>query len=251
MLITGRDAILAAAGDTPYTRAHTTGGDIFGYHDGDLTAWVAEGPWGQVGCVLTTGDAPAATHENRAAHDNRAATLGKRVAEAVAVLGKETGRQWWQVAPGTPGLQPIAQRAPWTFLWAPGPPPLTAAAKEVTPVQDMDAVSKVLAESLPDAGGKPGDPKIQAWYGIYDNGTLAACAADKSVGGVGFLSSIAVLTAYQGKGFGSGLTTWMGQELFREHGRLALAVEDHNPGAIKLYQRLGFTEGLQRISLQL
>jgi ribosomal protein S18 acetylase RimI-like enzyme len=233
MLLTGRDAVLAAAGDTPYTRAHTAGGEVVGYHDGELTAWVAEGPWGQGGCVLAASDTK----------------MG--IAEAVAVLPQETGRTWWQMTPGTSGLQPVAQRAPWTFLWAPEPPPLTAAAKAVTRVEDMDAVSKVLAESLPDAGGKPGDPKIHAWYGIYDNGTLAACAADKSTGGVGFLSSVAVLKAYQGKGFGSGLTTSMGQELYRAHGRLALAVEDHTPGAIKLYRRLGFTEGLQRVSLQL
>lgn len=261
--LNNRAAVLSAAGDTPYVRAMTAGDDVAGYHDGSVTAWVGAGPWGPVGCVLGSAE-------------------GTR--DAITLLRKETGRDWWQVTPAhiaDAGLQPIGQRPPWTFLSAPhGPVPLLCSHRRVAAnaepslrlckqskgdrnapvraadvvrlgVSDMDGVSAVLAAALPDAGGKPGDPRVRDWYGVFDGGTVVACLADKSSGGVGFLSSIAVLPSHQGLGLGTALTLSVGEKLFAEHGRLALAVEDHNSGALKLYQRLGFTEALSRVSLQL
>ncbi|WP_020519712.1 GNAT family N-acetyltransferase [Catelliglobosispora koreensis] len=259
--LNGRAAVLSAAGDTPYVRAMTAGDEVVGSHDGSVTAWVGAGPWGPVGCALGPAE-------------------GTR--DAITLLRKETGRDWWQVTPALiadAGLQPIGQRPPWTFLSAPHGPiapgtrvagashetVVAAAPRQLAPSNagrvrhdvvrlgesDMDGVNAVLAASLPDAGGKPGDPKIRDWYGVFDGGTVVACLADKSSGDVGFLSSIAVLPSHQGLGLGTALTVSVGEKLFAEHGRLALAVEDHNPSALKLYQRLGFTEPLSRVSLQL
>jgi GNAT superfamily N-acetyltransferase len=234
-LLHGRDAIRAAAGDSPYVRTHTTGREIVGYHRDGLTAWVGTGPWGEVGCVLGS---PG------------------QAREAIQLLHKETGREWWQIPPGSEaeiGLPAIARRVAWNFRWTDGelvPRPGFQRVRRLAE-SDVDGISAVLAAALPDAGGKPGDPRIRAWYGVGDGDRLVAVAADKSLGGVGFLSSIAVLPTHQGQGLGSILTTTVGAALCREHGQVALAVEEPNRDADRLYLRLGFRGGLARCSVQL
>jgi ribosomal protein S18 acetylase RimI-like enzyme len=226
--LTGRSAVLAAAGNTPYARLMMSSSAI-GYHTGSAFAWTSVGPWGPVGCVLGPIDASAA--------------LVSRVLD-----GGELAE--------IPHLHvPVGCRIPLPYLedWEArtlvGPPPRVARADEVVPVDDAEAIAKVLAAALPHTSSRPGDRGVRGWYGVYDaDGELLACGADRSANGVGNLVGIAVRPHAWGQGLGAAVTAAMTARLHAEFGAVLLGVTIGNERAIGLYERLGFRDSFPRAS---
>jgi RimJ/RimL family protein N-acetyltransferase len=233
----GRAAVLAAAGDNPYTRMTTEGGPVTGYRTEQAVAWLGQGPWGPVACALGDADQAARLFIDLAAQDRLA---GVRWLHLPRVDGGALA----------PYLR-LTHQDDWDFRWAPTPPPPVAGEERAVPLDGRHdgEINAVLDDALPDTTTRPGDPRVRGWYGIFDGDRLVACGADRSRAEVGFLAGITVATAYQGRGLGAALTAAMTRRLFPAYGVVALGVMWDNTHATRLYQRLGFTGSLARSSV--
>jgi RimJ/RimL family protein N-acetyltransferase len=121
---------------------------------------------------------------------------------------------------------------------------------ETSEIKDPGEVIKISDEGIkefldlhaPRSSTYPGNPEIQFWAGIKVNNELVAtgCLA-KWESGSYILSSIATKESERGKGFGekltSGLVALAGEAGI---GEVYLAVSARNPGAQRVYERVGF-----------
>lgn len=232
-VIKGRSAVLAAAGDTPYTRITTAGdGEVTGYLVDGVTAWMGPGSSG-----VAVGDAALAC------------------AVFAELLAAGHAPSWLHLPRVPAGALPIAHdhRDDWEYLWTTAPPPPHPAEPRVVPLTTADepAISAVLDEALPGSTTRPGDARVRGWYGVRDGDRLVACGADRSRGEVGFLAGLAVASGYRGRGLGAALTSSLTRLLFREHRWVSLGVMADNTPALTLYHRLGYTHALSRTSIHL
>lgn len=230
-IVTGREAVLAAAGDTPYPRLYTGGdGEITGYLGDGVLAWT--GPWAG-GAALGDGE--------------RAAALFGQL--------RTTG---WVHLPRVP--RDVVSRHltftecdDWEYLWTATPPPALPGEERVVPLADDDApaVNALLDEALPGSTTRPGDARARRWYGIREADRLIACGVDRSNGGVGYLAGLAVAGDRRGRGLGAALTAALTRRLLSGYPFVSLAVYADNTPAVRLYRRLGFTATLSRTSVRL
>jgi ribosomal protein S18 acetylase RimI-like enzyme len=239
----GRQAVLAHAGDNPYTRMMTGGGPVCAYvspADGAV-AWIGPGLWGPVACAVgPVGGSVRLMGELRATGalgDIRWVHLPRASAE--------------QLTPHLTARRIIG----WDLAWLEGAPPAPhPLAGRVAALDESahPAINRLLDEALPDSSARPGAPMVRGWYGIREpDGALAACAADESHGGVGFLGGIAVAAAHRGRGLGTALTATVTRHLAAAYGQVALGVMAENVRALALYRRLGFTGGIPRSSVSI
>ncbi|GII49199.1 hypothetical protein Psi02_56230 [Planotetraspora silvatica] len=103
-------------------------------------------------------------------------------------------------------------------------------------------VADLLKTANPDSYAVPGIPGVRRWAGIRDTtGELLAVAADAwSAPTVGLLAGVATAVQARGRGLGERTCRFVTDELLAEHDRAALMVDDGNPAAIGVYERLGF-----------
>ncbi|MBV1850376.1 GNAT family N-acetyltransferase [Catellatospora tritici] len=238
-VLTGRPALLDRLDAHPYARLTAGGAEVHGYeHDGALV-WTALGPWGPVAASL--GDTHAAIE------------VFGQLADAGALAQTR-----WLHLPRVPA-EAVARRLPvviqddWDFMWttlAPQPLPGEASVRALDP-DEHAAVDAVLDEALPHSTSRPGDPRIRRWYGISEGDRLVAVAGDRSAHDVGFLAGIGVAADRQGCGYGAALTAAVTRLLLAEFGLCSLGVMADNTGAIRLYQRLGYTNAIPRTSIRL
>ncbi|MFI7442916.1 GNAT family N-acetyltransferase [Nonomuraea indica] len=107
--------------------------------------------------------------------------------------------------------------------------------------QDAEEVRALLAGHAPSSYAVPGGPGVRRWAGLRVAGRLAAVAADAwSAPSVGFLAGVATAAPLRGRGLAARVCAWVSRELVAEHGRAALMVDDDNPAAIGVYERLGY-----------
>jgi predicted GNAT family acetyltransferase len=115
----------------------------------------------------------------------------------------------------------------------------------VTVVEDAEAINGLLDAAFPDSMLRPGHPMVTAWYGIWSDGHLVACAADRSTRqaepSVGVLGAIAVHPEQRRHGWGAAVTAGLTEVLRTRHPLVALGVVAGNDPATRLYVRLGFT----------
>jgi ribosomal protein S18 acetylase RimI-like enzyme len=202
---------------------------VTGFVAGGALAWTSVGPWGPIGCVL--GPVPAA------------AALAARLLDDGALAHIPH----LHVPVGCP--VPLRHLEDWEMRVLVGPPPRVPRSDEVVPVDDADAIAKLLAVALPHTSSRPGDRGVRGWYGVLDtDGSLLACGADRSANGVGNLVAIVVRPDAWGRGLGAAVTAAMSRRLHAEFGSVVLGVSVGNDRAIALYERLGFTECLLRAS---
>ena len=57
---------------------------------------------------------------------------------------------------------------------------------------------------------------------------------------VGYIQTVCAAPQYRGKGVGSELVAFAEERIFREHLNVFICVSDFNPGARRLYERLGY-----------
>ncbi|MER7504943.1 GNAT family N-acetyltransferase [Nonomuraea pusilla] len=102
-------------------------------------------------------------------------------------------------------------------------------------------VAALLAAGAPESYAVPGAPGVRRWAGVRVGGTLAAVAADAwSAPTVGLLAGVATAAALRGRGLAGRVCRWVAARLVAEHGRVALMVDDDNPVAVAVYERIGF-----------
>ncbi|MEV4621988.1 GNAT family N-acetyltransferase [Asanoa sp. NPDC049573] len=230
--LVGRDAVLAATDAHPYALLTTGGGEgVTGVQDGSTVVWITHG---SVVCALGDGAVAAAT---------AARLAGER---------KPGAPGWWHL-PRLAGETPVAVRVrdEWDFRWTRQAPPERMGEERAAPVVDDAGITALLDLAFPGTTTRPGDPRVRAWWAIRDGGRVVACAADRSRGGVGFLSGIAVHPAARGRGLGAALTAALTRRLVTEYGTAALGVMSDNLVANRMYESLGYVSSTPRTSVGL
>ncbi|MDG4824434.1 GNAT family N-acetyltransferase [Asanoa sp. WMMD1127] len=226
--LVGRDAVVAATGAHPYARL-TTGEDtdITGVRDGSTVVWITRA--GTTVCALGDG------------------------AVAAAAARRVTDARWWHLPRLSRAPLPVAPRVrdEWDFRWTSSPPPTRPGEDRATPVDDDAGISALLEVAFPSTTTRPGDARVRAWWAIRDGSDVVACAADRSRGGVGFLSAIAVHPRARGLGLGAALTAALTRQLLAEFGIAALGVMSDNTVANGMYAALGYTASIPRTTIGL
>ncbi|MGP3931954.1 GNAT family N-acetyltransferase [Nonomuraea sp. KM88] len=106
---------------------------------------------------------------------------------------------------------------------------------------DMAQVVSLLAAEAPSSYAVPGLAGVRRWAGVRTGGELAAVAADAwSAPTVGLLAGVATRARHRGTGLAGRVCRWVSRELVAVYGRAALMVDDDNPAAIRVYERLGY-----------
>lgn len=237
MIALSRQQLMDQTGNHPYVMLMAGEGDV--YARGDAYVWLAEGPWGPVTVTLGETD---------------------KVLPLLAELdvAQKLGWSTWTHLPRT-AADVVARHVTatiqddWDFLWTAEVPPFIRNEDRVELLTDADAeaIEAVLDDALPDSTTRPGDPRIRAWYGIRDDGRLVAVAADRSRAATGFLAGIAVSRDHQGQGLGAALTAAVTRLLLHEYASVALGVMWDNEVALRLYERLGYRNRIERTSVKL
>lgn len=102
-------------------------------------------------------------------------------------------------------------------------------------------VAELLAADAPHSYAVPGVAGVSRWAGVRVDGVLAAVAADAwSAPSVGLLAGVVTAARFRGGGLAGRVCRWVSRELVAAHGRAALMVDDTNPAAIGLYERIGY-----------
>lgn len=79
-------------------------------------------------------------------------------------------------------------------------------------------------------------------YVAYDGDRLAGVLVLNLKGAfVGYIQTVCAAPEYRGKGVGTALVAFAEERIFRDHKNAFICVSDFNPGARRLYERLGFS----------
>ena len=79
-------------------------------------------------------------------------------------------------------------------------------------------------------------------YVAYEGGRLAGVLVLNVRGAfVGYIQTVCAAPEYRGKGVGTALVAFAEERIFRDHKNVFICVSDFNPGARRLYERLGFS----------
>ncbi|WP_344577782.1 GNAT family N-acetyltransferase [Nonomuraea roseoviolacea] len=217
--------------------------------DDDLPVWAAQNLTGGARAwalgEAVVGAAPRVSRRDRVGVWGDPADAAELVRHALAELGPsyrpfgEAGLMA-EVAARIDGLE-VAGGFSWMSL--PGGPGTTDADGEVEWLggESEGEVSALLAEHAPTSYAVPGAPGVRRWAGTRVRGRLAAVAADAwSAPSVGFLAGVATVRELRGRGLAERVCRWVTRRLVAAHGRAALMVDDDNPAAIGVYERLGY-----------
>jgi N-acetylglutamate synthase-like GNAT family acetyltransferase len=234
-----RDQVLAATGHHPYARLTSAGRHLRAYRDRHVVAWAAEWSRGTVAAAL--GDAVAAVR------------LLSRLASTGLLAGVRRVNLPRIDHDILAAHLPVADVDDWDFRWTAASPPARPGQDRVCRLRPDDgpAIESLLERAFPSTFTRPGDPAVRHWYGVWDADRLVACGADRSRGGVGSISAVAVDPDRRGQGLGGALTAAMTRQMLTEHDVVTLGVMTDNHHAGRMYRRLGFTEASPRTSADL
>lgn len=236
---TSRDELYARTGHHPWVTLTPPSDTLVGYERDGALAWFVDGPRGRWGGTFGGPDrtVPLVLDLRRAG-----------LLDGIRELHFER----------TP-IERLAELRPdrhddWHVLWAstqPRPLPGETRAEELGEADAAD-IERVLDAALPGSHNRPGNPRIRQWYGIRDAGRLVAVGADGSRPGVmGYVVAVAVLPECRGRGLGGAITAVITRRLLRAYTRVGLGVLASNTTARRLYERLGFTDGIALTSIRL
>ena len=130
----------------------------------------------------------------------------------------------------------------WEWMWTQTEPPPVPGEEAVRWTYDMDPVLALLAHANPRHHGRPGDPDIRGWAGVFDDGALvcAGALADLDTGAA-HLRSITTAPRARGQGLGAAVSAFLTRSALRSQPpAVTLGLYSDNATARRLYTRLGF-----------
>jgi len=137
----------------------------------------------------------------------------------------------------------------WDWMWTRDEPPVVAAEDRVATLDasDRDEMVAFLEVHSPRTHGQPFARPAQHWVGVRDDdGSLVALGCSEPCqSGVPTLAGIAVDVRRRGEGWGAAVTAHLTRRGVREVGACALGMYADNDVARALYQRLGYTTGME------
>jgi ribosomal protein S18 acetylase RimI-like enzyme len=167
-----------------------------------------------------------------------------------------------EYAPARPRVEPVLKnlsfrpRRDWLGMTLgrpsrlPAPPAVRGARFRAGTLADFDDVLRIDRECFPDTPIPAEDLRARLKGGEYT--LLVATVAGEAAGfclsltpmvGHGFISTLAVASAFRRRGIGAALTVRASRELFRDGAReVGLTTDADNAGAIALYVSLGFKQ---------
>jgi ribosomal protein S18 acetylase RimI-like enzyme len=239
MDVLSRRDLLERTGNHPYVTMMAADSAATVWQRGEAYVWLADGPWGPVIASLGSADDVLPLLADLRAAGSLAWTTWTHLPRVSATAIAE--------------YVTATMQDDWDFLWTRTAPLGIPQEGRVERLGDRDAeaISAVLADAMPDSSTRPGDSRVRGWYGIREGDDLVAVAADRSRNDTGFLAAIAVRRTHQGRGFGAAVTSALTRSLLDEYAAVALGVMWDNSSAQRLYERLGYTNRIERTSVRL
>ncbi len=138
----------------------------------------------------------------------------------------------------------------WDWMWTDRPPPVVPGEVAVAPLDPAarQEAEDFLAAHSPRTHGQPFARPGQHWVAVRDEGSghlVAIGGSEPSQAGTPTLAGIAVASDRRGQGWGAAVTAHLTRRAVAEHGACALGMFADNLGARRLYERLGFTIGME------
>lgn len=237
--LTGAAQVLAAASDHPYARfavSMAVTADVVGLAEADAQLWCVQTPFGRIGHGL----------------GEVSAVLGLLArAEDAALLD---GVRWVNVPRLPAGAVPAGwqRNDDWDFRWTTREPAVQPGQDRVVVLDEATApaVNALLDQAMPETPVRPGRRLVRRFYGIWDAGTLIACAADRSSSTVGVIGAVAVHPDHRRAGYGSAISAALTSRLRHQHGLVGLGVLAGNEPATRVYERLGYRDSVAVTSLR-
>ncbi len=235
-----RAAVLDAVGHHPYGRfVAGSGRGLRGLAVGDAGVfWRCVGPFGPVGAIY--------------GEPCLVALLLARAADS----GLLDGLGWVNIPRGEipPGWAP---RESWDYRWLPSAAALVGPDMAVRPVPEGEDIDVLLDSAYPDSELRRGSPLVTQWYGMWVDGRLVACAADRSCPSpepdavpTGVIGGVAVHPEFRGRGLGAAVTAGVASVLLTHYDQVGLGVTQGNEPADRIYERIGFTGRYRLLSLR-
>ncbi|HEX5493031.1 MAG TPA: GNAT family N-acetyltransferase [Mycobacteriales bacterium] len=240
-VLTGAEDLLSVTGGHPFVRSSLRyrHQNLRGWTSRGATVWLAEDERAERDGVSVVAFGPGGS----------VVDLLTQVAHLLPESGSLTVPR--DAAAGLPDAVGFHPRSRWEFRALSAPPPEVPgeAVVEALPVRTHPRVETLLDLANPTASARPGSPSVRLWAGIGDDtGGLVAVAADTSRRGVGHTSSVATDPAARGRGFGAAVTCWLARRQVAEFGVATLGFYADNDPARRLYDRLGYGQGIAMVS---
>lgn len=142
----------------------------------------------------------------------------------------------------------VPREAHWDWMWTeaePGDVPQEAEVGELAVPEHLAAIVALQGAALPGTHFTVDRPGAR-WYGWFEpGGELRAVGGAADFTHAVHMGSIATHPAWRGKGLGTAVTAALTRIGVRRFGRASLGMYADNDGARRLYERLGFTVGME------
>jgi ribosomal protein S18 acetylase RimI-like enzyme len=138
----------------------------------------------------------------------------------------------------------------WDWMWTRQAPPEVACEEHVVVLAPSDRAEAeaVLTAHSPRTHGQPFAREGQRWVAVREPATgrlLAVGGSEPCQAGTPTLAGIAVAEDQRGQGWGAAVTAHLARLAVAETGACALGMFADNDTARRVYQRLGFTTGME------
>lgn len=219
--------------------------DPFVHHQ--IDARLVDRAWQHGGALVIQGGRPhrPAAHGPFLVALGAADDLAPLLEHVDRVLGRPPGRfiAEDQVRPLLPRRWRFPEIRTWTWMLT-GTEPTTRPTHPVEETSDSTEIDAILDVAMPSSHARPGSPGVEAWLGVRDDGRLRGVGAlERLPDGTGHLRGISVLPEARGSGIGHDLSHALTvRALDGASGMATLGVYSDNTSAIRLYERLGYTE---------
>jgi len=237
--VLGPAAVLDATGDHAFAQFvvdMASPASVRGLHGDGAVLWRGDTAHGPLGHAL---GAPSAV-------------LG--LVDVAVHTGLLDGLRWVNLPRLDPDEVPAgwANNGDWDFRWTTNAPAVQPGQGRVVSLSDADAVAvnHLLDAALPDSPMRPGHLLVRGFYGLWHEGELVACAADRSSPRVGVIGGVAVHPGHRRSGLGAAISAAVTVRLLAEHGLVTLGVAAGNDAATRVYERLGYGDVLPVTSVR-